>query len=119
MKFNFFCFLNFDCIFQLLTRVFTQLGDLNPELMSDQKRKLTMVPPQMARVGTKKTSFVNFSTICRSLNRDSNHLTTYILTELGTQGSIDAKGALLIRGRYASKQIEALLRNYCRKFVLF
>nr|CAH8869418.1 unnamed protein product [Trichobilharzia regenti] len=102
----------------LLTRVFAQLGDLNPELVSDQKRKLVMVPPQMARVGTKKTLFVNFSTICRSLNRDQSHLTTYILTELGTQGSVDANGALLIRGRYTSKHMEPVLRNYCRTYVL-
>ncbi|TNN16711.1 Eukaryotic translation initiation factor 2 subunit 2 isoform 4 [Schistosoma japonicum] len=102
----------------LLTRVFTQLGDLNPELVSDQKRKLVMVPPQMARVGTKKTLFVNFSTICRSLSREQSHLTTYILTELGTQGSVDANGALLIRGRYTSKHMEPVLRNYCRTYVL-
>ncbi|CAH8675580.1 unnamed protein product [Schistosoma rodhaini] len=102
----------------LLTRVFAQLGDLNPELVSDQKRKLVMVPPQMARVGTKKTLFVNFSTICRSLMRDQSHLTTYILTELGTQGSVDANGALLIRGRYTSKHMEPVLRNYCRTYVL-
>ncbi|TGZ64894.1 hypothetical protein CRM22_006167 [Opisthorchis felineus] len=97
----------------LLTRVFTQLGTLNPELVSDQKRRLVMVPPQMARVGTKKTLFVNFATICRFLNREQSHLTTYILAELGTQGSVDANGALLIRGRYQSKHMEPVLRNYC------
>ncbi|GAA52050.1 translation initiation factor 2 subunit 2 [Clonorchis sinensis] len=103
---------------RLLTRVFTQLGTLNPELVSDQKRRLVMVPPQMARVGTKKTLFVNFATICRFLNRDQSHLTTYILAELGTQGSVDANGALLIRGRYQSKHMEPVLRNYCRNYVL-
>ncbi|CAL8073187.1 unnamed protein product [Calicophoron daubneyi] len=102
----------------LLTRVFTQLGALNPELASDQKRRLVMVPPQMARIGTKKTLFVNFATICRLLNRDQSHLTTYILAELGTQGSVDANGALLIRGRYQSKHMEPVLRNYCRNYVL-
>lgn len=70
----------------------------------------------MARVGTKKTLFVNFSTICSQLNRDQAHLTTYILAELGTQGSVDASGGLLIKGRYQSKHMEPVLRNYCRKF---
>ncbi|KAF6771485.1 hypothetical protein AHF37_09589 [Paragonimus kellicotti] len=102
----------------LLTRVFTQLGAQNPELVSDQKRRLVMVPPQMARVGTKKTLFVNFATICRLLNREQTHLTAYILSELGTQGSVDANGALLIRGRYQSKHMEPVLRNYCRNYVL-
>ncbi|TPP57122.1 IF2B [Fasciola gigantica] len=77
-----------------------------------------MVPPQMARVGTKKTLFVNFSTICSQLNRDQAHLTTYILAELGTQGSIDASGGLLFKGRYQSKHMEPVLRNYCRNYVL-
>ncbi|VDP74137.1 unnamed protein product [Echinostoma caproni] len=102
----------------LLTRVFAQLGVHNPELVSDPKRRLVMVPPQMARVGTKKTLFVNFSTICGQLNRDQAHLTAYILAELGTQGSVDASGGLLIKGRYQSKHMEPVLRNYCRNYVL-
>ncbi|CAH8467545.1 unnamed protein product [Dicrocoelium dendriticum] len=102
----------------LLTRVFTQMGAQNPELVSDQKRRLVMAPPQMARVGTKKTMFVNFTAICRSLNREQSHLTAYIVAELGTQGSVDANGALLIRGRYTNKHMEPVLRNYCRNYVL-
>ncbi|KAL7058945.1 hypothetical protein AAHC03_013012 [Spirometra sp. Aus1] len=102
----------------LLTRVFGLLRDKNPELMSDQKRRLVMVPPCMARVGSKKTQFTNFNTICRSLSRDPAHLSAYLFAELGTTGSLDANGALLIRGKYQSKHMEPVLRNYCRTYVL-
>ncbi|BHF67097.1 eukaryotic translation initiation factor 2 [Sparganum proliferum] len=102
----------------LLTRVFALLRDKNPELMSDQKRRLVMVPPCMARVGSKKTQFTNFNTICRSLSRDPAHLSAYLFAELGTTGSLDANGALLIRGKYQSKHMEPVLRNYCRTYVL-
>ncbi|VDM04745.1 unnamed protein product [Schistocephalus solidus] len=102
----------------LLNRVFAQLRDKNPELMSDQKRRLVMVPPCMARVGSKKTQFTNFNTICRSLSRDPAHLSAYLFAELGTTGSLDANGALLIRGKYQSKHMEPVLRNYCRTYVL-
>nr|VZI30617.1 unnamed protein product [Spirometra erinaceieuropaei] len=102
----------------LLTRVFSLLRDKNPELMSDQKRRLVMVPPCMARVGSKKTQFTNFNTICRSLSRDPAHLSAYLFAELGTTGSLDANGALLIRGKYQSKHMEPVLRNYCRTYVL-
>ncbi|VDK22079.1 unnamed protein product [Taenia asiatica] len=102
----------------LLARVFAQIQALNPELMSDTKRRLVMAPPCMARVGTKKTHFTNFNGICRSLNRDPAHLSAYLFAELGTTGSVDANGALLIRGKYQAKHIEPVLRNYARTYVL-
>lgn len=100
----------------LLARVFAQIQAHNPELMSDTKRRLVMAPPCMARVGTKKTHFTNFNGICRSLNRDPAHLSAYLFAELGTTGSVDANGALLIRGKYQAKHIEPVLRNYAREF---
>ncbi|VDM16701.1 unnamed protein product [Hydatigera taeniaeformis] len=102
----------------LLARVFAQIQAHNPELMSDTKRRLVMAPPCMARVGTKKTHFTNFNGICRSLNRDPAHLSAYLFAELGTTGSVDANGALLIRGKYQAKHIEPVLRNYARTYVL-
>lgn len=100
----------------LLARVFAQIQANNPELISDQKRRLVMAPPCMARVGTKKTQFTNFNAICRSLNRKPDHLSAYMFAELGTTGSLDANGALLIKGKYQSKHIEPVLRNYARTF---
>uniref|UniRef100_A0A5K3F1H1 Eukaryotic translation initiation factor 2 subunit 2 n=1 Tax=Mesocestoides corti TaxID=53468 RepID=A0A5K3F1H1_MESCO len=102
----------------LLARVFAQIQAKNPELMSDQKRRLVMAPPCMARVGTKKTHFTNFTSICRSLDRDPAHLSAYMFAELGTTGSLDATGGLLIKGKYQSKHIEPVLRNYARSYVL-
>ena len=99
----------------LLERVFAQIQAHNPELMTETKRRLVMAPPCMARVGTKKTQFTNFNSICRSLNRDPSHLAAYLFAELGTTGSVDGSGALLIRGKYQAKHIEPLLRNYARE----
>jgi len=102
----------------LLNRVFAQIQANNPELMSDQKKRLVMVPPGMARVGTKKTQFTNFGTTCRLLHREPSHLAAYMFAELGTTGSVDANEALLIRGRYQSKHIEPVLRTYARMYVI-
>ncbi|VEL11535.1 unnamed protein product [Protopolystoma xenopodis] len=97
----------------LLQRVFKEITMKNPELISDRKRRLVMLLPQLARIGSKKTSFVNFTSIAQQLKRDPAHLSSYLLTELGTTGSLDANRALLMRGRYQTKHIETVLRNYC------
>lgn len=53
------------CIFQLLNRVFNIMREKNPDMVAGEKRKFVMKPPQVVRVGTKKTSFVNFTDICK------------------------------------------------------
>lgn len=50
---------------ELLTRVFEIMHAKNPEMASGTKQKFVMRPPQVLRVGTKKTSFVNFMEICK------------------------------------------------------
>lgn len=51
--------------YQLLERVFNIIKANNPNFASGQRKKLVMKPPQVVRVGAKKTSFVNFTEICR------------------------------------------------------
>lgn len=50
---------------ELLTRVFNIMREKNPDMITGEKRKFVMKPPQVARVGTKKTSFSNFADICK------------------------------------------------------
>lgn len=52
-------------IVQLLERVFNIMREKNPTMVGGQKKKLVMKPPQVVRVGAKKTSFVNFTDICK------------------------------------------------------
>lgn len=41
------------------------MREKNPTMVGGQKKKLVMKPPQVVRVGAKKTSFVNFTDICK------------------------------------------------------
>nr|CCA22173.1 eukaryotic translation initiation factor 2 subunit beta putative [Albugo laibachii Nc14] len=100
---------------ELLTRIMTKLHENNPEL-SDRKRH-TMKPPQLMRVGTKKTLWVNFQEICQMMHRNPDHVLQFTLTELGTEGSIDGNQRLVIRGRYVPKYIESVLRKYITEYV--
>ena len=78
--FKILCFL-----LQLLKRVFDIMRAKNPTMTEGGKKKFVMKPPQVVRIGTKKTSFVNFADICRILHRQPKHLLAFLLAELGTR----------------------------------
>jgi len=102
---------------ELLKRVFDIMRVKNPALTEGGKKKFVMKPPQVVRIGTKKTSFVNFAEICRILHRQPKHLLAFLLAELGTSGSVDGGNQLIIKGRFQQKQIENVLRRYIKEYV--
>lgn len=102
---------------ELLNRVFDIMRDKNPDMMAGKKQKFVMRPPQVVRIGTKKTSFANFTEICKTLHRQPKHLLDFLLAELGTSGSVDGNSQLIIKGRFQQKQIENVLRRYIKEYV--
>jgi len=102
---------------ELLTRVFDIMRAKNPNLVEGGKKKFVMKPPQVVRVGTKRTSFVNFTEICKILHRQPKHLLAFLLAELGTSGTVDGTNQLIIKGRFQQKHIENVLRRYIREYV--
>jgi len=102
---------------EILTRVYNIMKEKNPDVVTGEKKRFVMKPPQVARVGTKKTSFSNFADICKLLRRQEKHLLNFLLAELGTSGSLDANKQLTIKGRFQQKQIENVLRRYIKEYV--
>jgi len=102
---------------ELLNRVFDIILEKNPDMAAGRKPKFVMRPPQVLRVGTKKTSFANFTEICKTLHRQPKHLLDFLLAELGTSGSVDGNSQLIIKGRFQPKQIENVLRRYIKEYV--
>ncbi|XP_023164399.1 eukaryotic translation initiation factor 2 subunit 2 [Drosophila hydei] len=102
---------------ELLKRVFEIILDKNPDMAAGRKPKFVMRPPQVLRVGTKKTSFANFMDIAKTLHRLPKHLLDFLLAELGTSGSMDGNQQLIIKGRFQPKQIENVLRRYIKEYV--
>ncbi|KAN0064692.1 translation initiation factor eIF-2 beta subunit [Thecaphora frezii] len=102
---------------ELLGRIFKTLRAQNPAL-SGEKKKFTMVPPQVARDGSKKTVFANVVDICKRMHRQPDHVIQYLFSELGTLGSVDGSQRLVIRGRFQPKQIENVLRRYITEYVI-
>ncbi|XP_059089130.1 eukaryotic translation initiation factor 2 subunit 2-like isoform X2 [Tigriopus californicus] len=102
---------------ELLQRVFNIMRDKNPELVAGEKKRFVMRPPQVVRVGTKKTAFVNFTEIAKMLHRQPKHLLAFLFAELGTVGAIDGNNQLIIKGRFQQKHIENVLRRYIKEYV--
>eukprot|EP00294_Goniomonas_avonlea_P009857 CAMPEP_0114561094 /NCGR_PEP_ID=MMETSP0114-20121206/11818_1 /TAXON_ID=31324 /ORGANISM="Goniomonas sp, Strain m" /LENGTH=220 /DNA_ID=CAMNT_0001746701 /DNA_START=23 /DNA_END=685 /DNA_ORIENTATION=+ len=100
---------------ELLKRVFQLLHDKNPELVGGKKFQLQ--PPQVVREGTKKTVFLNFREVCKSMSRNKEHLHQFFSAELGTDCSIDGSDRLVIKGRFYPKQIESIIKKYMTEFV--
>ncbi|KAL2543303.1 Eukaryotic translation initiation factor 2 subunit beta [Abeliophyllum distichum] len=102
---------------ELLGRVFNILRENNPELAGDRRRTV-MRPPQVLREGTKKTVFVNFMDLCKTMHRQPEHVMTFLLAEMGTSGSLDGQQRLVVKGRFAPKNFEGILRRYVNDYVI-
>lgn len=97
----------------LLDRVVGILTSNNPE----EKKRRTMQPPKLNKLGTKKTLWINFQEICTILQRPPEHVVQFFMAELGTDGSIDGNQRLVIKGKYVPKFIESLLKKYIVEYV--
>ncbi|XP_057532521.1 eukaryotic translation initiation factor 2 subunit beta-like [Amaranthus tricolor] len=102
---------------EILGRVFNILRENNPELAGNRRRTV-MRPPQVMREGTKKTVFANFTDLCKMMHRQPEHVMSYLLAELGTNGSLDGQQRLVVKGRFAPKNFEGILRKYANEYVV-
>lgn len=103
---------------RLLHRFFDVLRKNNPEMAGDRSGvKYKIPPPVVLRDGSKKTAFSNIKLIADKMHRPEEHVMHYLLTELGTSGSVDGTKRLIIKGRFQQKQIEGVLRRYILEYV--
>lgn len=102
---------------EILDRVFHTLRENNPLLAGDRRRTV-MRPPQVLREGTKKTVFANFMDSCKMMHRQPEHVMTFLLAEMGTTGSLDGQQRLVVKGRFAPKNFEGILKRYINEYVI-
>lgn len=48
----------------------------------------------------------------QAMNRNNEHVSAYLLAELGTSGSLDGQQRLVVKGRFLPKSFETVLRRY-------
>jgi translation initiation factor 2 subunit 2 len=98
---------------ELLQRI---LGMLNPDI--SERKAFRMKPPEVVMDGTKKVVLVNFPEICNAMNRHPDHVLSFMLAEMGTSGSLDGTSRVTFKGRFKPKQIESIIRQYVKEYVL-
>lgn len=101
---------------ELLNRVYTIINEQNIKTGNDKIKKIIPVP-KLARVGTKKISWLNFTDTAQVLGRTVGHLMIFFLSELGTEGNLDGNKYFIMKGRYTVSQIESLLKKYIMEYV--
>lgn len=102
---------------ELLSRFFKILADKNPELASDRTGQKYKIPPPEVKRDGKKTLFINIMDIAERIHRPPEHVISFLYAELGTTGSVDGSGRLVIKGRFQQAQIETVLRKYIVEYV--
>ncbi|KAJ8495376.1 hypothetical protein ONZ45_g12887 [Pleurotus djamor] len=103
---------------ELLTRFYASLHAANPALLSaSSQKRYTIAPPSIHREGNKKSIFANISDICKRMHRQPEHVIQFLFAEMGTTGSVDGAGRLVIKGRFQQKQVENVLRRYIVEYV--
>lgn len=106
---------------ELLQRALQFLHGKNPSAPAGGgggRRKISLQFPQVAREGTKKTVFLNFGAIAKSIHRQQDHLMAYLGAELGTSGNIQGGGRLVMKGRFTAEGIANILKSYMKEFVI-
>jgi len=101
---------------ELANRIYHLMHTEIPSIGAGQKRT-AIPPPSVGRDGAKKTVWSNFAEMCPALKRKPEHVLNYVLAELGTDGSVDGKHRLVIKGRFQPKQIETVIRHYISEYV--
>ena len=110
---------NGDCNYDyadMLNHAFETMQKKNPNF--GKTRRYVMKPPLVARIGSKKTSWMNFTEICGLLKREPSHVLSFYLAELSTEGSIDASGRITFKGLFKSQKIQSLLKKYITLYVM-
>lgn len=51
------------------------------------------------------------------MHRQPDHVMAFLLAELGTSGSLDGQQRLVVKGRFAPKNFEGILRRYVSKYL--
>lgn len=72
---------------------------------------------QVVREGHNKTAIVNFDVICLAINRPPEHVSAFLLNELGTYGAVDAQQRLVVKGRFLPSSVDAALTRYIQTYV--
>jgi translation initiation factor 2 subunit 2 len=87
--------------------------------LKDAPIKTIAIPaPKLAKVGGARIRITNFENIMEAIHRDKEHVACFINAELGVVSSVAADGALTIKGKFTTSQIESIIKKYIWTYVV-
>jgi translation initiation factor 2 subunit 2 len=79
--------------------------------------KISLVPPVLGMIGSKRTCIANFAILCNGMNREPDHVSIYLQVEFCTNGSLNSKNELTLRGKFKVDQIQTGITSYISRYV--
>jgi translation initiation factor 2 subunit 2 len=95
----------------LLNRAFEKMENVG------KKKKFSMKKPEVKKQN-RKTYIKNFVTLCNSINRDINHVKTFMENELKVSSSINDDDMLMLNNIYHQGKIELVISKYAEKYII-
>lgn len=88
--------------------------DIPDEVFEDSRFEIPEV--QTSKRGN-RTVITNFSEIADTLNREEDHLSKYLVGELGTSGQVDGN-ELVLQGKFRRGLISGKIEDYTDEYVI-
>jgi len=101
----------------LLERITNLIKKHNPSMTDSVRGPIKIPPPIIAKAGTTRSAWTNFTEVCTALNRPTEHLFQFILSELGVEGSLGGESQFILKGRYTNKHVESVLKKYVHDYI--
>lgn len=75
------------------------------------------IPEVRGRLIKTRTLISNFRDIAKYFSRSTNHLSTFMLKELGVRGEVDERGELILHSRFQPGILNKTVQRYFKRFV--
>ena len=89
----------------------------NNKSKSETKRQIELPQIKMAKEGSKRVVWQNFTDICSKLQRNPEEVKVFVLAELMTIGSLDSQGGFTIKAKLQPHQLENVILSYAEQYV--
>ena len=73
--------------------------------------------PVTRHLGSTRTTWTNFGTICQAINREPQHILDFFKAELDVEGNFGSENNLILVGKYQNKHITNLYKQYLTTYV--
>jgi translation initiation factor 2 subunit 2 len=78
--------------------------------VQEEETKEKMEDPITRFLGSTKTTWQNFMTICQKIRREPMHVLDFFKAELDVEGNFGSEGNLILVGRYQNKNMTNLYK---------